>query len=264
MHLLIAIIKTRLTTTAFDPKPLIRSFENAIAQLTHLSDELDIRESELSTSVRRADALHSQNVESLGIKLKQTIESFHQLDSSFDSRSTVGEPDVGGNVAVKIGESLEELDRQRQRAQDAKFLIQCWIEVGNRGDISALEDVRRLGGSEGKVRCANIARQLLKISSRLDPDDKLLVTNQRGASSSPRSTRETIEKFLEALETDLLKQFDSFYRRQNFEGMKVSAEGATLLVRCVSSAMSVSLRMDWRISMLTHEYGVTQEHGLGQ
>ena len=130
---------------------------------------------------------------------------------------------------MRIGERLEELDRQRQRAQDAKFLIQCWLEVSEKGNISTLEDVRRHGGGDGKVRCAHIARQLLKISNRLDPEGSQAngSRNVNGAKKRPSAsqsrypTREIIEKFLESLETDLLKQFDEFYRRQNFDGMRV-------------------------------------------
>lgn len=148
----------------------------------------------------------------------------------------------GGNIAVRIGERLEELDKQRQRAQDAKFLIQCWVEVSQRGDLSSLEDVRRLGGGDGKVRCAQIARQLLKISNRLDPEDLSQAdgtrsnmngatgTNSRkGNKSSRPPTGKIIEKFLETLEKDLLKQFDEFYRRQHFEGMKVIQSTMTLI-----------------------------------
>jgi hypothetical protein len=40
---------------------------------------------------------------------------------------------------------------------------------------------------------------------------------------SGNATRETIERFLESLEKDLLDQFDDHYRRQNFEGMKECA-----------------------------------------
>jgi hypothetical protein len=141
--------------------------------------------------------------------------------------------DAGGNVAVRIGERLEELDRQRQRAQDAKFLIQCWMEVSEKGNISTLEDVRRLGGGDGKVRCAHIARQLLKISTRLDPEGTPHLNGNSGGKGPKKRpgggqsrypTREIIEKFLESLEKDLLKQFDDFYRRQNFEGMRVSCQ----------------------------------------
>lgn len=217
---------------AFDPKPLIRTFEHALARLGTLSEDLELQENELSGSVRRAEAQHGQKTESLGRKLEDAIEQFNRLDNSLNGGvSDDVDSESGGNVAVRIGERLEELDRQRQRAQDAKFLIQCWMEVSERGDLSSLEDVRRLGGGDGKVRCAHIARQLLRLSHRLDPEYGQVnvprtngvdgANGQNGAPAKKHNTREIIEKFLEMLEKDLLKQFDDFYRRQNFDGMRV-------------------------------------------
>ncbi|KAF2459721.1 exocyst complex component Sec10-like protein [Lineolata rhizophorae] len=245
---------------AFDPKPQIRTFEHALARLSSLSDELELHENELSASVRRAEAQHNQNVQSLGRKLELAVEQFHQLDKDLNSGGGRGS-DVGyggygnsygsgyggraagaggsggdgGNVAMQIGEKLEELDRQRQRAQDAKFLIACWVEVSEKGSLSSLEDLRRMGGGDAKVRCAHIARQLLKISNRIYPEGSQQTngaTNgaqeeepadgkRRKKKRGPRvNPREVIEKFLEMLEKDLLKQFDDFYRKQNFEGMR--------------------------------------------
>lgn len=220
------------TGQAFDPKPLIRTFEHALTRLKTLSEDLEERENELSGSVRRAEGQHNTNIKSRERELQRAIESFHQLERKLD-----GDGDIGGNAAVQIGERLEELDKQRQRAQDAKFVLQCWIEVSERGDLSSLEDVRRMGAGEGKVRCAHIARQLLKISQRLDPDLDSGDAGQAktngvrfsemngngdadsGRTSNARNAREIIEKFLEMLEKDLLRSFDDFYRRQNFDGM---------------------------------------------
>ena len=218
---------------AFDPKPLIRTFEHALTRLKTLSEDLEERENELSAGVRRAENNHNQNTQSQEKKLQRTIDNFHQLERTLD-----GDSDIGGNAAVRIGERLEELDKQRQRAQDAKFVLQCWIEVSERGDLSSLDDVRRMGAGEGKVRCAHIARQLLKISQRLDPDLDSGTTGQpksngvrfnetnggedsESSARTPngRKAREIIEKFLEMLEKDLLRSFDDFYRRQNFDGM---------------------------------------------
>lgn len=173
-------------------------------------------------------------MESLGIKLEEAIDGFQRLDSSLNGNANDdGGQDAGGNVAVRIGERLEELDRQRQRAQDAKFLIQCWIEVSEKGDLSTLEDMRRLGGGDGKVRCAHIARQLLKISARLDPDGTQHLngtsrtTNGSGrrptGAQSRHPTKEIIERFLENLEQDLIQQFNEFYRRPNYDGMRECA-----------------------------------------
>jgi hypothetical protein len=41
-------------------------------------------------------------------------------------------------------------------------------------------------------------------------------------SAHGHNTREAIEKFAETLEKDLLAQFDTSYRKQDFEGMRVS------------------------------------------
>lgn len=213
----------------FDPKPLIRSFEHALTRLNGLSEELEERENELSGAVRRAESQHNQNVESLGRRLDQAIDQFQQLDSSLNGGGAEDvAPDAGGNVAVRIGERLEELDRQRQRAQDARFLIECWQEVSQRGTLDILEDMKRRGGT---VRCAHIARQLLKISARLDPDGSQAVNGNGNAPNGVKrrplgvkhNTKEIIEKFLENLEQDLLSNFDEYYRRPNYDGMRECA-----------------------------------------
>src|SRR5262249_29588736 len=123
--------------------------------------------------------------------------------------------------------------------QDARFLIQCWFEVSERGELYLLEDMRLQAAGEKKIRCAQIARQLLKISQRLDPgswpalhDGAAATANGHpaneltGSARVKHNTREVVEKFRESLEKDLLKQFDEFYRKADFDGMK---ECATVL-----------------------------------
>ncbi|KAL9119159.1 MAG: hypothetical protein Q9187_004282 [Circinaria calcarea] len=226
---------------AFDPRPLIRTFEHALGRLSELSGELGARENELSAAAKRAEAQHASNVQSLSRKLDETISTFRNLDGSL-SRRDGNDFNFEANATVKIGQRIEELDRQRERALDAKFLIQCWLEVSERGELYLLEDMRRSGSGDRKVRCAQIARQLLKISQRLEPESwgrvngRIQSTNgangtngvieangvngHTGSSSVRHNTREIVEKFLENLEKDLLKQFDEYYRRANFDGMR--------------------------------------------
>lgn len=210
----------------FDPKPLIRTFEQALRGLNGLSEDLQERETELGLAVRRAEAQHDQNVESLGRRLEQAMDRFQRLDSSLNGGDDGGS-DIGGNIAMRIGERLEELDRQRKRALDAKFLIECWQEVSERGELMILEDQRRSGDI---VHCADIARQLLRISTRLDPEGGQRVngevqngTKRRTLYQSKHNTREVIEKFLENLEQDLLSRFQEYYARPNFPGMRECA-----------------------------------------
>lgn len=172
-------------------------------------------------------------METLGRKLDQSIDSFETLDISLNNPNGVngndrnGRSEGGGLVAVQIGERLEDLDKQRRRALDANFLIQCWLEVSEGGHLTSLEDmIRRQGSGENKVRCAIIARQLMRMSQRLDPQSWSQTNGKRvnGVTNGivgykNNNTRELIEKFSETLEKDLLKQFDDSYRRQNYDDM---------------------------------------------
>ncbi|KAI0401852.1 exocyst complex component protein [Xylaria palmicola] len=220
---------------AFDPKPLIRAFENALEGLASLSEELQEKESELLTQVRRAETQHDQTLDTLGRKLDQSINQFEALDVTLNNpnvndRGSRGE--AGGNIAVQIGEKLEELDRKRRRALDANFLIHCWLQVSETGELTSLQDIQRQGGSENKVRCAVIAHQLMRISQRLDPaswnqtngHQRNGTTNGVNGTERLHNTREILEKFCETLEQDLLKQFNNSYRKQNFDDMMECAK----------------------------------------
>ncbi|KAL4757169.1 exocyst subunit SEC10 [Aspergillus foveolatus] len=257
----------------FDPKPLIRTFEHAQRRLGELSGDLEIRENELSAAVRRAEAQHSQNLNILGRKLKQAIESFQQLDTSFQNAGPGDTAFGSGNMAVETGRRLEELDRQRRRALDAHFLLECWDGVSNRGEITPLENLRRSGSGEAKVRSAHIARQLLRISQRLDPkswnesrstepynDGHLAPSsnNMEGTNGFRWNTREIIEKFSETLEKDLLRQFDEFYRKANFEGMK---DCATVLQDFNGGASVVALFVNQHQFFIDRSQLVTEEVG---
>ncbi|PTB69820.1 exocyst, sec10 subunit [Trichoderma citrinoviride] len=221
-------------STTFDPKPLIRSFENALSQLAVLGDELQEKESELLSQVRRAEIQHDQTLDTLGRKLDETMESFEALDISLNPNSTNGadgKADSGGNIAVQIGEKLDDLDKKRRRAQDTIFLINCWTELSETGLLSSLEDIRRQGGAENKVRCAVIARQLMRISQQLDPlawgtrnGNRASIASFATLTNRARNTREILEKFCETLEQDLLQQFNNSYRRQNFNDMRECAK----------------------------------------
>jgi exonuclease VII small subunit len=82
----------------FDPKPLIRTFEHALTRLNNLSEDLEEKENELSGAVRRAEAQHNQNVESLGRRLEQAIDRFQKLDSTLNGNDEGG-PDAGASVS---------------------------------------------------------------------------------------------------------------------------------------------------------------------
>lgn len=260
----------------FDPKPLIRTFEStaaphgysmtyellmeyadALSQLGSLSEELQEQESDILSQVRRAELQHDQTLETLGRKLDQSMAQFEVLDLSLNSTnganghsrrgSRQSQHDAGGNIAVQIGEKLEELDRKRRRAQDANFLIQCWVEVSESGQLSSLEEIRRQGNPENKVRCAAISKQLMRISQRLDPAAWGQTTafrsqlNRDSVIVRKHNTREILEKFRESLEQDLLNQFTASYKYQKYDDMMECSkvlydfnEGASVIAQFIN------------------------------
>ncbi|KAF8426330.1 exocyst complex component Sec10-like protein [Tirmania nivea] len=191
--------RSGIQTAAFDPKPYIRTFEAALERLKELDQDLSERESDLKEGARRAEIEHSRTIERLGSKFNQTLQEFQRLDASIAD---------GGGTAVRIGGELEQLDKQRQRAADAMFLIRCYSDFCH-GDASRLEALRKTGRIEDSIKCAVVARQLTMIARRSE-----------GSSQS----RDLIEKFSETLEKDLLKQFDRASRNKRLEDMKGCAK----------------------------------------
>jgi hypothetical protein len=217
-------------------KTLLTCVEGVKTSLGTLTDDLSASEADLATSVRKAEIHHDQTLDTLGRRLDQSMNSLNNptgTNGTNGSRSA-REDSGGGNAAVQIGERLEELDKQRRRAQDANFLIQCWIEVSEQGQLTSLEElIRRQGSGENKVRCAVIARQLMQMSQRLDPSSWPQANGTKKINGGVtngvvgyrgHNTRELIEKFSETLERDLLEQFDLSYRKQNFEDMMECAK----------------------------------------
>ncbi|KAA8894126.1 exocyst complex component Sec10-like protein [Sphaerosporella brunnea] len=194
--------RSGLGNNAFDPKPYIRTFEAALDRLKELDETLSEKESELKEGVRRAEIEHTRTLDRLGEKFNSTLAEFHRLDSSITD---------GGGVAVRIGGQLEQLDKQRQRAEDARFLIQCFTEF-NRGETGRLERLRKTGRIEDSIRCAVVSRQLS------------LIVNRSEGNGSTSKTKALIESFSESLEQDLLKQFDDAYRRFKIDSMKGCAK----------------------------------------
>lgn len=210
---------------------------DALSQLGVLSEKLEEEESGLQAEVRRAETQHDRTLDVLGRKLDESMTQFEALDLALNHSNGVnshdrnGRSDAGGNIAVQIGENLEELDRKRRRALDANFLIQCWNEVYENGQLTSLEEMKRQGGAENKVRCATIARQLMRISQRLDHASWGQVNGYRRtgvtngvAGLRNHNTRELLEKYCEVLEQDLLEQFNRSYRAQNFPDMMQCAQ----------------------------------------
>ncbi|CDR99746.1 related to exocyst complex 100 kDa component [Sporisorium scitamineum] len=176
----------------FNPRPFIRTFESALDQLVQIRSQVDAQSQQLSSSVHVAESAYAKKLDELSKNFVAVGNSFTSLE---DRISEVG------RTAIRIGEQLETIDKQRNRASEAHDLIEFYYMFA-RGDTSKLERLRKEGGREGRMKTAVIARRLAAISREVDV-------------AGSEQTRDSIDRYCERFERDMLKLFDKFYRRSD-------------------------------------------------
>ncbi|RUS21835.1 exocyst complex component Sec10-like protein [Endogone sp. FLAS-F59071] len=174
-------------TKAFDPKPFTRTFQNVIDELVEIRNRVQERCEDLEDATQLAEAVHKKKVQDLAGTFEDVYQSFENLETRINEV---------GNTAIRIGEQLETIDRQRSRASEGRDLVEYFMEF-NEGGSERLEWLRTQGGTEGQHKAAIVARRLNAISKDMD---------------LPGGARDGIEKLCESLEKDLLRDFDRAYK----------------------------------------------------
>lgn len=186
------IARSKADPGPFNPRPFIRTFESSVDALLNLRSQLTSQITSLSSSVRVSESAYTSKLHDLSSHFASASASFGSLENRFSEV---------GRTAMHIGEQLQTIDRTRTRAAEAHDLIEYYYQFA-RGDTSRLERLRKEGGREGRLRTAVIARRLGAIAREVDIP---------GA----EQTRDTIDRFAERFERDMLKLFDRFYRKSD-------------------------------------------------
>ena len=176
----------------FDPKPMALTLEQAIQELQSMKSKVDERSTALHSAVQVSQSVYTK-------KIRQLMNNFDATQSSFNSlQERIS--DVG-RTAIRIGEQLEALDRQRNRASETHDLIEYYYMFA-RKDTKRIDQLRKEGGREGRLKAATVLRRLNVISREVDIEGSA-------------DTREAIERYCEQFERDMLKLFDKYYRRSD-------------------------------------------------
>jgi len=101
---------------------------------------------------------------------------------------------------------LEAIEKQRRRAMDARDLFRYYLDFAYDKTSDRLDSLQLSSEPGAKSKSAVMTRRLLYLARDLDSDGKV---------------RESIEKYGERLEKDLLKAFDKAYRRGDLREMRV-------------------------------------------
>ncbi|KAG4304911.1 hypothetical protein PORY_001586 [Pneumocystis oryctolagi] len=196
-------IENQESIQKFNPKPYIRVFEATLDHLVVLNSEIlkNIKDNEVHA--KKADIDHCLRVKEIKEKFDNLVKEFNALESKMNA---------SGKLAVKLGKQFEHIDKQNSKVQEGKLLIQSYIEIA-KGNFSSLEKLRLGSTIESKALCASLTKNLF------------ILTKDINLSESTKMI-ESLEKFSEVFEKDLLQYFDKAYRAGNMEDM---AEYAKIL-----------------------------------
>ncbi|KAG7096738.1 hypothetical protein E1B28_004151 [Marasmius oreades] len=129
-------------------------------------------------------------------KMNELNRGFEAVGSSFAGmESRMNEV---GSTAIRIGEQLESVHIERQRAQAAYDIIDFYNQFA-KGDTTRLDALRK-EGRQGRRQVAILLRRLNTVAKEVDLP-------------SADKTREHIEKYCEKFEKEMLNLFDRCYRR---------------------------------------------------
>ncbi|EPQ59103.1 exocyst complex component Sec10 [Gloeophyllum trabeum ATCC 11539] len=183
------ITQSKSDAGPFDPKPFIRTFEEAVDRLIKVRKDVQARTEQLERTVRTAEREYSKKMADLNKGFEAVGNSFSGMEARMNEV---------GRTAIRIGEQLESVHLERQRAQAAYDLIDYYNQF-SRDDTSKLDALKK-EGREGRRQVAVILRRLSTVAKEVD-----LPTAEK--------TREAIDKYCEKFEKDMLYLFDRCYRK---------------------------------------------------
>ncbi|EJD01579.1 exocyst complex protein [Fomitiporia mediterranea MF3/22] len=186
------ITNSKSSSGPFNPVPFIRTFEATVDKLIALRKDVQAKSEQMEKGVKVAEREYSRKMSDLNKGFEAVGQSFSGMENKMSEV---------GRTAIRIGEQLEAVHIQRQRAQVAHDLINYYIQF-SRGDTSALDVLRKERGKEGRRELATVLRRLSVVAREVDLPNA-------------EQTREAIDKYCEKFEKDMLNLFDRCYRKED-------------------------------------------------
>ncbi|KAJ3369524.1 Exocyst complex component 5 [Allomyces arbusculus] len=221
---------TATAQTAFDARPFIKVMEAASDDLVKFRKRIQREIDDLEDVMLASETTYKQ-------KLADMSSAFRKVYQSFDTLE--GRVSEVGTTAVRIGEQLETIDKQRAKAADTCELLQYFLDL-NRGVTDRLEALRQSADQKtaptpsastttvnaattttaassaptGAIRVAVLARRLQQI---------VRDTDMPGTDTA----RATIDQYCEHLETEMVRQFQVAAEKHDLVGMRHCAQVVT-------------------------------------
>ncbi|KAI8051452.1 exocyst complex component Sec10-like protein [Syncephalis plumigaleata] len=181
------------------PKPFIRTFEAVIDQLVELRDGVENHIVGLEQEEYKASQQHLGRMGDL----KAIFNDVHVVFENLEARIS-----EVGNTAIQIGERLDAVEKQRNRAIEARELIEYYLEFADHR-VDRLEDLR-MSNPDDQLKAAIIARRIYTIAKDVTTEGS-------------EKTKRAIERYCEVLENGLLENFEEAMQHHDIRGMEASA-----------------------------------------
>ncbi|KAF7798338.1 hypothetical protein EIP86_009559 [Pleurotus ostreatoroseus] len=185
------IAQSKANSGPFDPRPFIRTLEVAVDKLIVSRKDVQTRTEQMEKSVKVAEREYSKKMAELNRGFDAVGSSFQTMESKMNEV---------GRTAIRVGEELESVHHQRQRAQAAYDLVDYYNSF-SRDDTSRLDALKK-EGKEGRRQVAILLRRLNTVAKEVDLPNA-------------DKSREGIDKYCEKFEKDMLYLFDRAYRRSD-------------------------------------------------
>ncbi|SCV04703.1 LAMI_0H18404g1_1 [Lachancea mirantina] len=181
-----------------DPKPYVRTFESTLRELKKLQNETGNEREQLERDVSRQELIHANRVMLLSQKLRTIVNHCAELDESLSTVSQSVSP---------LGEQLEKAIKRKNIYINSTDLLSHYSMFYQKGHSKELEALRRAEDWELKAKAATIMRNLLLLTKKIETR----------AMTRSLETTSNIEKRSEIMENELLIEFNSAYRQNDFE-----------------------------------------------
>ncbi|KAJ7590790.1 exocyst complex protein [Mycena floridula] len=183
------IAQSKASQGPFDPKPFIKTFEAAVDKLIAVRRDVQTTTEQMEKTVRVSEREYSKKMADLNRGFETVGNAFSGMESRMNEVSS---------IAIRIGEQLENIHIERQRAQAAYDIIDFYGQF-SKNDVARLDALRK-EGRPGRRQVAVLLRRLNAVAKEVDLP-------------SSDKTRENIERYCEKFEKEMLNLFDRSYRK---------------------------------------------------
>ncbi|KAJ3387843.1 Exocyst complex component 5 [Entophlyctis sp. JEL0112] len=193
-----------------EPKPFIAKFEITLDNLLRMRRKVQMKIDDLEDAANASENARRRKLTELNAAVENVQSAFKSLEQHLS--------DVG-KTAIRIGEQLETIDKQRRTASETKDLIYFFQDFNSRSHSTDESSTEKLTPEPFALEVFRNSGNEAAAQVNLGVNEDIFKAHQK----RPKA-KENMEKFSEELETSVLDQFHNAYSAGDRATMNVGHE----------------------------------------